>query len=122
MSPADSSVWAIVILYRPDGEAVRRQHVALSAQVDGVVYYDNGGGRDVLERHDLLAEGRVLCAGDAKHLTTQPFEGTSPHAHLEHPIRDVLGTRLPSEALRMEHEGFEMGSISMRAFSFGAPL
>jgi rhamnosyltransferase len=68
MSPADSDVWAVVILYRPDREAVRQQHEALSPQVAGVVYTDNGGGRDVLARLDLVADRRVRCAGDGQNV------------------------------------------------------
>lgn len=39
-------VIAVVVLYRPDAPDIHRQFLALSPQVDGIVYYDNGQGRE----------------------------------------------------------------------------
>jgi rhamnosyltransferase len=63
-----ADVWAIVILYRPQAEAVRRQHEALRAQVAGIVYYDNGDGRATLDRLDLTASDAVRCLGDGQNV------------------------------------------------------
>jgi rhamnosyltransferase len=63
-----ADVWAVVVLYRPDAEATRRQHDALRPQVSGIVYYDNGGGREVLEALGLLGKDGIRSAGDGQNL------------------------------------------------------
>jgi rhamnosyltransferase len=68
MTPAAGDVWAVVILYRPDPEGVRAQHEALAVQVAGIVYVDNGDGRDTLTRLELLAKERVRCVGDGQNV------------------------------------------------------
>lgn len=64
----ENQVWAVVILYRPDGAFTRRQFDALAPQVAGVVYYDNSGGRDVLAAIGLAADARVRCTGDGENV------------------------------------------------------
>jgi rhamnosyltransferase len=59
-----AGVTAIVVLYRPDATLLVRQFSALRAQVDAVVYYDNGGGGAVLEDTSLAGEPLVRVVGD----------------------------------------------------------
>jgi len=68
MTPAAGDIWAVVILYRPDPEGARAQYAALAPQVAGIVYVDNGDGRDVLERLELLSQEGVRCAGDGQNV------------------------------------------------------
>jgi rhamnosyltransferase len=55
---------AIVVLYEPSGELVLQQFRAVQAQVDEIVYYDNGGGAEVLRDAGLLREEAVRIMGD----------------------------------------------------------
>jgi len=55
---------AIVILYRPEAELLVAQFDRIREQVETVLYYDNGGGRDALEDLGLLAETNVTLIGD----------------------------------------------------------
>jgi rhamnosyltransferase len=64
-SPTEE-VWAIVILYRPELAAVRDQFAAVGSQVTGVIYYDNGGGNEVLTQLGLLSQPGVRCLGDGR--------------------------------------------------------
>lgn len=64
-SPTEE-VWAIVVLYRPEIAAVRDQFAAVSSQVAGVIYYDNGGGNEVLSQLGLLSQPGVRCLGDGQ--------------------------------------------------------
>jgi rhamnosyltransferase len=64
-SPTEE-IWAIVILYRPEIAAVRDQFAAVSSQVAGVIYYDNGGGHAVLSQLGLLSQPGVRCLGDGQ--------------------------------------------------------
>jgi rhamnosyltransferase len=57
-------VWAVVVLFQPDGESVMRQFAAVRPQVSGILYYDNGGGREVLAGLGLLQQPGVHCLGD----------------------------------------------------------
>lgn len=50
---------AIVVSWRPDALQLRRQFVALLAQVDQLVWVDNGSGQDLPERAGALADPRV---------------------------------------------------------------
>lgn len=61
-------VWAVVILHRPDADGVRRQHDALRAQVAGIVYYDNGGGRAALDALGLTDGDGLRCVGDGENV------------------------------------------------------
>ena len=61
-----ADVWAVVVLYRPETEAVRAQFAALRPQVAGAIYCDNGGGQEVLARLGLLSQPGIHCLGDGQ--------------------------------------------------------
>lgn len=63
---APAAVWAVVVLYNPEADAVRRQHAATSPQVAGIVYYDNGRGRETLAQLGLLDRPEVRLVGDGE--------------------------------------------------------
>jgi rhamnosyltransferase len=65
---ANADVWAVVVLYRPEAEAVRAQFAALRPQVAGAIYCDNGGGQEVLARLGLLSQPGIHCLGDGQNL------------------------------------------------------
>jgi rhamnosyltransferase len=65
---ARADVWAVVILYRPDADGVRRQHDALRAQVAGIVYYDNGGGLAALATLGLSDGDGLRLVGDGENV------------------------------------------------------
>ena len=55
---------AIVVLYRPSPDLLVAQFRGLRDQVDAIVYFDNGGGVDVLREHGLLDDSGVALMGD----------------------------------------------------------
>lgn len=61
-----ADVWAVVVLYRPEAEAVRAQFAALRLQVAGVIYCDNGGGHQALAQLGLLSQPGIHCLGDGQ--------------------------------------------------------
>jgi rhamnosyltransferase len=62
------SVNAVVVLYRPNGELLLQQFRALRPQVDRVVYFDNGGGADVLRATGILDNSGAQLIGDGSNV------------------------------------------------------
>jgi rhamnosyltransferase len=63
---ATADVWAVVVLYHPEAEAVQAQFAATRPQVAGVIYRDNGGGREALAQLGLLSQPGIHCLGDGQ--------------------------------------------------------
>jgi rhamnosyltransferase len=59
---------AIVVLYRPEPELLSTQFRALREQVDGVVFFDNGGGREILDDLGFLDDPGVELLGDGQNV------------------------------------------------------
>jgi rhamnosyltransferase len=57
-------LWAVVVLYHPEAELLRRQFEATIEQVAGIVYCDNGGGEATLRQLGLLGRAGVHRMGD----------------------------------------------------------
>jgi rhamnosyltransferase len=58
------STWAVVVLHHPDLALLHRQFEAVSPQVEGIVYCDNGAGAAALGTLGLDGEAGVHRIGD----------------------------------------------------------